>query len=113
MNKIYSLIGLAQKAGRVSSGTLAVKTSIVQKKAKLLIISKDISEASKQSLLKLCEKNKVPWFSYGQKNNLGSCIGKAYRVALTINDKQMATVIINNIKSKEDLENAGVVEWQK
>jgi ribosomal protein L7Ae-like RNA K-turn-binding protein len=114
LNKIFSLIGLAQKAGKVSSGALAVKTSLLKKKAKLLIISQDISEASKQPIIKLCEKNKIPWFIYGNKNELGNCIGKAYRVALTINDKQMAAVIINKIQTgQENVENAGVVEWQK
>ncbi len=114
MDKVYSLIGLAQKAGKVSSGTMAAKTSLIRKRARLLVVSHDISAGTLDALLKICVKNKVPGVSYGTKNELGSAVGKAYRVALTINDPNMASAVIQAIESKgEKLISMGVVEWQK
>jgi len=51
---------------------------------------------------------------YGDKNQLGNCVGKAYRVAVTINDENMASTIIKSIDALgEKVKSTGVVEWQK
>lgn len=114
MDRVFSLIGLAQKAGKVSSGTMAAKTSLIRKRARLLVVSHDISPGTLDGLLKICAKNKIPGICYGTKNELGSSVGKAYRVALTINDQSIASAVIQAIKSKgEELISMGVVEWQK
>ncbi len=114
MKRINSIIGFAQKAGKASSGTLAAKTSLMRNRARLLIISNDISENTGQGLIKLSDKNNIPWFVYGDKNELGTCVGKAYRVAVTINDDNMAATIIKNYEALgEQVKSTGVVEWQK
>lgn len=113
MQRIYSLIGFAQKAGKVSSGTLAVRSSLL-KRACLLIMSKDISENTRESLIHASEKHKVPWMVLGTKFELGTSVGKAYRVAVTINDQGLADSIIKLMESRgERLNSTGVVEWPK
>lgn len=101
MKKVYSMIGFAQKAGKVSSGASAARTSLLRRKANLLIMSNDISDNSKESLVKSCEKKNVPWIIVGSKYELGTCVGKAYRVAVSINDPGMATAIIDTMSKKE------------
>jgi len=114
LKKAYSIIGLAQRAGKASSGTMAAQNSLIRHRARLLVVSKDISEKTKESLVNLSEKNKIPWVIYGSKNELGNSVGKAYRVAVTINDERMATEIMKIIKSNgEAIKSTGVVEWQK
>ncbi len=114
MKKVNSIIGFAQKAGKASSGTLAAKTSLIRKRAKLLVISSDISQATGETLIKLCRKNQIPWLVYGDKIELGNCVGKAYRVAVTINDENMAATIIKNFEVMgEKAKNTGVDEWRK
>ncbi len=114
MKRVSSIIGFAQKAGKASSGTLAAKTSLIRNRAKLLVISSDISEKTGETLIKLCGKNKIPWLIYGNKIELGNCVGKAYRVAVTINDENMAATIIKNFEAVgEKAKSTGVVEWQK
>lgn len=112
MKKVYSMIGFAQKAGKLSSGASASRTSLLRRKAYLLIMSNDISDNSKELLVKSCEKKNVPWIVVGSKYELGTCVGKAYRVAVTINDPGMARTITDSI-SKKEKRYTGVVEWQK
>jgi len=114
LQKIFSMIGLAQKAGQVSAGTMAARSSLLRMKAYLLIMSCDISENTRESLISLCKKRKVPWINLGNKFELGTSVGKAYRVALTINEPGMANSIIELLKSRgEGLNSTGVVEWPK
>lgn len=114
MQKIYNLIGIAQKAGKTSAGTLAAKNSLIRGKAALLVLSQDIAENTKESLVSSCKHKKIPYIILGNKYELGTCVGKAYRVAVAINDAGMAGAIIKAFKTGGDEANTmGVVEWPK
>ncbi|MDD3853043.1 MAG: ribosomal L7Ae/L30e/S12e/Gadd45 family protein [Syntrophomonadaceae bacterium] len=114
MKKIFAMIGMAQKAGKVSAGAVAAKNSIVRKRACLLIMSNDISSATKESLQSNCEKLGIPCITVGDKFELGTAVGKAYRVAVTINDKGFAGAILNQSESVGiRIESTGVVQWPK
>lgn len=114
MNKVYSLIGFAQKAGKISSGTVAAKTSLLRKRARILVMSSDISEKTRDSLIGTCNKQKIPWVVFGNKLQLGVSVGKAYRVALTVNDDNMAQAIIAALRETGDeVKNMGVDKWSK
>lgn len=113
MQKVFSLIGLAQKSGRVSSGTMAARTSLVRHRAHLLVLSNDISERTGQGLVGNCQKAGIPWIVVGDKYQLGACLGKAYRVAATVNDKELAQSILKRVQSLDEQRSMGVVEWPK
>lgn len=114
MNKVYSLIGFAQRAGKISSGTMAAKTSLLRHRARVLVVSEDISGKTRESLVATCRKQKIPCITLGNKEDLGTCVGKAYRVALTVNDEDMGEAIIKAVKeNSEESESMGVVEWPK
>ena len=51
MNKVLTLLGFASKAGKLSYGFDAVRTSLSQKKSKLLLLANDISQKSKKEIL--------------------------------------------------------------
>ncbi len=86
MNKIYSMLGLASKAGKLASGEDVVRNSIRQGKVKLLIISEDASENTKKRFLNASEYYKVQVIIWGSKEQLGSSIGKSDRSVIGIND---------------------------
>ncbi|MEA1960019.1 MAG: ribosomal L7Ae/L30e/S12e/Gadd45 family protein [Bacillota bacterium] len=114
MKKVYNLIGLAHRAGKVSAGTMAAKTSLQRKRAYLLIMSKDISENSRDMIASTSEKQKIPWIVLGDKYELGTSVGKAYRVAVTVNDAGMAKAIVDALEAVGEVEKSmGVVEWSK
>ncbi|NLB17249.1 MAG: hypothetical protein GX825_00575 [Syntrophomonadaceae bacterium] len=112
---IFQLIGLACKAGQISSGTMSAKTSLVRRRAKLLIVSGDISERTKDELITVCDKRGIPWLVMGDKYRLGAHVGKAYRVAITINDPSFTQAILKVLDELEveEANQMGVVEWQK
>ncbi len=114
-NNIYHLIGLACKAGQTSSGSEAVQSSLGRRKACMLIISSDISSRSRKELIAGAERSGVPWLVMGDKYLLGKHVGKAYRVAVTINSAGFSQAIIKILGELEDEEanQMGVVEWQK
>lgn len=114
MRKVYNIIGLGQKAGKISAGTLAARTSLIRKRACLLILSADISDSTRDSLVSLCKRQKIPWVEIGNKYDLGTAVGKAYRVALTINDPGMAKTMIDYLETaRDDTTSTGVVQWPK
>lgn len=114
MTKIFSIIGFAQKAGKVSAGTLAARTSLIRKRACLLIMSHDISPSTRESLVALSARQKIPWVELGNKYQLGTSVGKAYRVALTINDQGMTKTILDCLNAAgEEITSTGVVQWPK
>ena len=112
MLKIYNLIGLAKRGGRASSGAIAVKNSIISKKAKLVILSNDIADNAKEALYDLCQKRQVPCVILEDRNRLGASVGKEYRVAVTIDDEGLAKAILKAVKAEGE-KIVEVVEWQK
>lgn len=107
-------MGIAQRAGKVSAGTMAVRNSLARRRAVLLIISNDIAENSREELLKSSNRYGIPAIALGSKNDLGIALGKAYRVALTINDVGIAKAILQELAANgEEIKTMGVVEWPK
>ena len=114
LNKIYNLIGLAQRAGKISSGTDIVSRNLSSGRGILLIVAADASTEVKKKLLYICEKRKITSIILGDKITLGQCIGKGQRVALTINDRGFAQAIIKEVRQSNDgLDIVEVVEWPK
>jgi ribosomal protein L7Ae-like RNA K-turn-binding protein len=114
LKKVYNLIGLAYRAGKLSAGTMAAKTSLLRRRACLLIMSEDISDSTKDTLVTTCIKQRIPWLMLGDKYVLGTSVGKAYRVAVTVNDSGLAKAIIDASQDVGDEgKSMGVVEWPK
>ena len=113
MLKLYNLLGLAMRSGAVSSGAVAVKNSLLRNRAYLLVLSDDISEKTKESLVAWCKKQNIPWLTGGDKYRLGNAVGKAYRVAVTVNDEGIARQIMKVYAAGDEPNKMGVDEWPK
>ena len=87
-------LGLAQKAGKISSGDLGVKDALSGSKAKLLIIAADASPNTVKELKFLADKASVPVITCMQRSELGLCIGKAPRAAVAVLDKGLAGLVM-------------------
>jgi len=101
-NQVLQLLGLAARAGLVTTGTEAVKNSILRKKAYLLILSTDIADNSHQELMAACKRSGVRWIYNGDKYELGKAVGKPYRVAVAVNNPRFAQRIISELDTTED-----------
>ena len=90
INKVYGLLGLCSKAGKIVSGMDAVKNEFNRNKLKMLIVAEDASEKTKETIKFEADKKKVPVLVMGtiQKNSLA--IGKENRAIIGIKDKNIA-----------------------
>jgi ribosomal protein L7Ae-like RNA K-turn-binding protein len=87
-------LGLAQRAGKLSSGTVAVLKAIDKNRAKLVIIANDISDNSIQKIINKCKNKRIPMIKFVEKETLGHYIGKGLRAVISINDQNFATTIL-------------------
>jgi len=92
--KLVSLLGLAQKAGKIASGELSVEKSIRTGKAKLLLIAADSSEGTKKKYRDMSKYYQVPLYEQLSKQQLGNCIGKEYRAALVVLDDGFSNALL-------------------
>ncbi len=114
MRKVYDLIGIARRAGKATSGTMAVQRSLKRSQARLLIISEDVSLNTREVLLRASQKYDIPYIILGNSQELGHSMGKSVRVALTIDDSGLAEAIVKAVKSVDtEAKTTGVVQWPK
>lgn len=102
-DKVLSLIGLAMKAGRCTSGEMMTENETKSGKAKLVIVAADASENTKKKFRDMCEFYKVPIHFYGDKDTLGHAMGKEFRASLAILDEGFADGIQKELKNREDI----------
>lgn len=97
--KIFSLLGIASKAGYLSSGEFSTEKAVKENKAKLVIVASDASDNTKKMFTNMCTYYNVPRYFFGFKTELGHAIGKEFRASLSVNDQGMAQAIEKHLKS--------------
>lgn len=97
MNKIYSMLGIARKGGKLSIGFDATCLDIRNNKSKLVLIAKNASEKTNNNIQFECDKYDVKFIEFGEKELIGRCLGKKVVSVLSINDENIVDYILNNI----------------
>ena len=59
VNKIYGLLEICSKAGKITAGTEAVIEGVLKNQIELVIIAEDTSQKTKQKIEKICAEKKV------------------------------------------------------
>ena len=105
--KIYSLLGLATKAGRVQSGEFSVEKTVKSGRGFLVIVAEDSSNNTKKMFTNMCTFYEVPIYFFGTKAELGHAMGKEQRASLVLLDEGFAKSIM---KQLDITENGGSVD---
>jgi ribosomal protein L7Ae-like RNA K-turn-binding protein len=92
--KIYSMLSIAKKAGKVISGEDTVEKEIKAHKAELVIIATDSSENTKKKFFNICKFRNIKYIEFGVKELLGKYTGKSYRAVLCIKDRNFKDTIL-------------------
>ena len=92
-HKVLSLIGLSMKAGKVESGGFCTEKAVKSGSARLVIISSEASENTRRKFADMCEYRKIPWYVFGEKEELGHAMGKEFRATLAITDENLAAAV--------------------
>ncbi len=94
-DKIYGMFGLMQRAGKLVSGQDAVRASLESGKAKVVVVTKDISSNTLDKILKSASdsaKNApAAMYRFGDSEVLGDRIGKRARTCVAVEDEGFAT----------------------
>ena len=97
--KIYTLLGFAQKSGKVHSGEEAVLSKLNKKSASLLLVVEDAPEATKDKMERSAANFQIPFVIFGTKTELGIAIGKSPRNAALVMDRGFAGSLLKYFKS--------------
>ena len=101
MNRIFSMIGMAMKAGKVVSGEFATEKAVKTGTAWMVIVSEAASENTKKMFRNMCTFYEVPMFVYGTKEELGHSMGKEFRASLAVTDEGFAKSIEKRLNEAE------------
>lgn len=98
MDKIYSLLGFAQRARKLVSGEQAVDVALRKGKVHLLIIASDSSDNTLRKFKAIADTHQVKWCILGTKAELGYAMGKSPRSLIGIIDANFSSSIESQIK---------------
>lgn len=93
MNKLLSMLGLCQKAGKLKSGEFSTETAVKAGTAWLVVLAGDASNNTKKKFIDMCSFYETDWIEYGTKETLAQAIGKGERSSLAVCDEGFATSI--------------------
>ena len=99
--KIFSLLGLAKKAGFVQSGEFLAEKAVKGFGAYIVIVAGDASDNTKKKFRDMCAFYKVPCYEFGDKDSLGHALGNELRASVAVRNAGMAK------KLKELLDSMG------
>lgn len=90
MDKVYGILGIACKAGKIVSGFDSLQDAIKRKQVKLVIVANDASEKTKKEMNFTCSKYEIPLVVFGNIEENSHAIGKRNRALIGICDEGLA-----------------------
>lgn len=99
-NKIFSLIGIATKAGKTVSGEFSVERAVKDGKAVVVVVADEASDNTKKMFTNMCNFYDVPLYIYGTKEELGRAMGKQMRASMAVTDEGLGRALEKQIKSE-------------
>ena len=96
-DRILNLIGLAQRAGKLSSGDFIVEKAMKKKTPKLVLLAGDCAANNEKKYIQLAELHHIPLRKVGSKETLGAAIGKEVRVVVAVEDDGFAKALLKEI----------------
>ena len=95
--KIFNLLGLAMRAGKIKSGESVILNELKKNQIKLVILASDASSNTLKQMNNKCNSYQVPLKVFGTRNELGLAIGKSDRVNIGITDNGFAKKLLSMI----------------
>lgn len=93
-NKWMSLLGLANRARKITSGEELTVKEIRSGNAKLILLSEDASQNTTKKITDKCRSYKIPVKLVANREILGKAIGKEQRVVVAVLDNGFAKKLL-------------------
>jgi ribosomal protein L7Ae-like RNA K-turn-binding protein len=100
VTKLYSYLGLAQRAGKLVSGEEAVEAAVRRGRVRLVIIAADASSNTKAKFSNMAGHRRIDYVLVGDKDTLGKAIGKPQRAVIGVVDRGFASLIRGLVEEK-------------
>ena len=97
INKIYSMIGLSMKAGKIAFGTDMCEEKIKKGNVSLIIIAEDTSNNTKEKFINLANLYNINIVIFGEIDLLSNSIGKINKGVFAIFDKGFGDKILQMV----------------
>ena len=101
MDKVLQMIGMAKRAGKITTGEFLCEKSIKSKESVLIIIASDISDSSRKSITNSCQYYNVKYIEYADKQALGNFTGGGERAVISVNDRRFAAAVMDKLSIQE------------
>lgn len=88
------MLGLAQRAGKVVSGSFRVEHEIISGRARLVILSEDIGQAIEKKITDGCANRNIRCIKAGGREALSHAVGKEDRSCLAVIDDGFAAALL-------------------
>ena len=103
-HKIYSMLGIATKAGKIVSGEFMTEKAVKSGTTCLVIVSEEASDNTKKMFTNMCRFYKVPLHIFGTKIELGASMGKEFRASAAVIDPGFAKAIQEKLVNISNME---------
>lgn len=100
-SRIFGMLGLAAKAGKIAFGSEMCEEQIYKNKIKILIISVEASERTKNKFISLCESKKIPIINIGTIDEISKSVGKENKAVIGVKDINFKNAILKIINGGE------------
>lgn len=95
--KIHSYLGFSKRSRSLISGYNSCTHGMERGKIRLLILTEDLTENTRQKFKKLAATQEVPLRIYGTKEELSKMTGENNRGVFGVTDKNLAAAILEEI----------------
>ncbi|MEQ1856932.1 MAG: ribosomal L7Ae/L30e/S12e/Gadd45 family protein [Longimicrobiales bacterium] len=93
-SKVYGLLGLARRAGGAVPGVEAVRQSVREGRARLVVLATDASAAQLEKVERTLAGRPAPRVNFGDRSGLGAALGLAPVSAVAVTSTALAGQIL-------------------
>jgi len=97
----FRILGLARRAGAVSSGTAAVRQAIRDGRAELIVMAEDASDTQLDKIRSTIHNRTIPQVILGDRNTLGAAIGGPPLAALAVTNPSLAARLLEELSPEQ------------
>lgn len=101
-DKVLGLLGLAQRAGSLATGTSATREALRSGRARLVVTATDAAPGQLDKLEGLLRSRGTPRRSVGTRMELGAALGGPPLTAVAVLDQGFAKQVLRRLRGSDD-----------
>ncbi len=100
-DSVLTLLGFAQKSGKLATGHEGIIRQVKMKKVALFILANDAPDKRVKDIEILADTNRIPLIRYGTCEELGRSIGRSVSGGVAVIDPRFAEAILHHTDGRE------------